>query len=141
MERKPSLPFLLISTFADVWSDEYAGEIYEKSRKDFRLAKLYLEHNDFRPDVIVSRAKTYLLKDGFYAENRHSFSAFINNIGSFVPPKQRRELRKTWTCPHCQETMPEAREHHHDCPKLEQHPERVAEMVDGLKKLMGKEKL
>ena len=59
--------------------------MYEKSPADFKQAKLYLDLNeDFSPDNIVAKAQIYLSKNGFYADSRHSFKSFINNIGSFV---------------------------------------------------------
>ncbi len=98
--KRLSKPFLLIDTFADVWSRYYSGEIYEKSPADFKQAKLYLDLNeDFSPDNIVAKAQIYLTKDGYYKEIRHSFKAFINNIGSFVdemPGKNRVTEGQHW---------------------------------------------
>lgn len=114
-----SPPFLVIAHFAKVWKQEY-GEEYVPSPKDFRHAKLYLQtlDGDIQPDLIISRAKIYLKKGGVYAENCHGFTAFINNIGSFVPEKKK-ELPTIrtgwWTCPDCKERMLESYQATHRC--------------------------
>ena len=85
MNRKVSQPFLLLDCFCRSWSQHYEGETYSKSPAEFKLAKEYLELNEaWNADDITARAKIYLSKNGFYAENRHSFRAFISNIGTFV---------------------------------------------------------
>ena len=112
-------PLSLISCFSQVWSESY-GETYEPSPKDFKFAKMYLDKRDgdFQADTIVSRAKIYLSKEGFYAENRHSFTAFINNIGTFVPEKKKAlpTIRTGWwTCKNCKERMLEGYQASHKC--------------------------
>ena len=101
-----SQPFLLVGTFSEVWSAHYGGEVYEMSGKDLKYAREYLEINggNFVPDNIVGKAKVYLKRDGVYAENRHSFTAFIRNIGTFVEQKSRpvREKRTMRFCDCCE---------------------------------------
>lgn len=114
MARKASKEWMLIETFAQVWSQHYHGEVYEKSGKDFRFAKEYLEINDgeFVPDNIVAKAQVYLGRNGFYAENRHGFAAFVNNIGSFVPERGKIiEAPKTGRthCGVCNQMIPDHR--------------------------------
>lgn len=120
---KINKPFLLLATFADVWSQSYHGEVYEKSPRDFKLAKEYIDLNDgnFSPDNIVAKARIYLSMNGLYAENRHSFRAFVNNIGSFVAergkvvsaPKQGRTR-----CGVCNEMIPDSRFLEHNASHL-----------------------
>jgi hypothetical protein len=118
--KKISKPFLLIDTFASVWSEFYGGEYYEKSPRDFKQAKLYLELNeDFSPDNIINKAKIYLKKTGYFAENRHNFTAFINNIGSFVDEMPKQKVKpKLYTCKDCNQSMPESQQYGHwqSCP-------------------------
>lgn len=80
-----SAEYALIATFSTVWEKHY-GQKYYPSPKDFRHAKLFLECNDgrFVADEIVQRAENYLLLGEFYADNRHGFTAFVNNIGAFI---------------------------------------------------------
>lgn len=111
-EPRISKPFLLLETFSKVWEEHYVGETYEKSPRDFRDAKAYLDLNngEFIPDTIISRAKMYLVKEGMYADNRHSFRAFINNIGSFVSgkrPVRRERVAITIRCLLCNQQIAE----------------------------------
>lgn len=136
LTRPISKPWLLIDTFASVWQREY-GEVYEKSPKDFVLAKRYLEISggDFVPDNIIAKAQVYLRMDGVYAEQnvRHNFSCFINNISTFTPPKGK--PIKFWTCPQCQASMPEGKQYSHpeQCPNWnKQSPEEINSMVNSL---------
>lgn len=141
-DRVPPKPFQLIEVFAKVWEEAY-GEVYEKSGKDFRHAKDYLSLNggDFKADTIIARAKVYMDKDGVYAENRHGFTAFINNIGSFVAHKVARVRTQMWTCDQCGEKMPESKQYAHwdTCPKSRPaSPEQLKEVADTLKSLSEK---
>lgn len=126
--KRISKPFLLIETFSSVWSEFYRGEVYEKSPRDFKQAKLYLElNNDFNPDNIVSRAKIYLAKNGYFADVRHNFTAFINNISSFVDEMPGRDrvglaskpkpigdiMKSVIDCPDCGSSLPEQEYHNH----------------------------
>lgn len=85
----PSKPFMLINTFSAVW-EKYYHQKYMPSPKDFRHAKLFLQcsDGDFSADEIVERAEVYMNSNGFYSENRHGFTAFVNNINSFIKPKE-----------------------------------------------------
>lgn len=136
-----SKPFVLIETFARVWCENYHGEIYEKTGKDFRNAKLYLDLNgDFNADNIISKAKIYLKMGGIYAsENvRHNFSAFINNISTFVAEKKIERRIQMWTCEHCQEIMPEGKQYAHwdVCPEMRRaSPEQVREIMENINDL------
>lgn len=119
MSKSP--PYDLVSLFAQVWKQEY-GEDYMISPKDLRHAKLYLQMTgeEPQPDTIISRAKIYLKKDGVYADNRHSFTAFINNIGTFVAEKKKEvpQVRTGWTrCKECGERVFESFLDSHQCQK------------------------
>lgn len=102
----PTKPYQLIDCFAQCWCQEYAGEVYEKSGKDYKYAKEYLELNegDFQADNIIGRAKYFLNQNGIYAERRHQFSDFIRNIGSFgtlKPKKKSTAIPMTLICAEC----------------------------------------
>ena len=100
MPRKATQQFLLIECFARAWSEEYGGEVYEKSGKDFKHAQIYIDLNDgWNADNITAKAKIYLERGGFFSENRHNFTAFINNIGSWVDEKPKRKETKPVTRP------------------------------------------
>ena len=90
-----SKPYSLIRAFALVWEKCYRGKKYLPSPKDFKFAKMFLEYNggEFVADEIVARAEVYMQTGSVYAENRHGFSAFINNIGSFVELPKEMEAR------------------------------------------------
>lgn len=118
--RRTSKPFLLIETFSQVWSKAYGGQVYEKTPRDFKHAKLYLEINDdFSPDNIVEKAQIYLSKNGFFAENRHNFTSFINNISSFVDEKPK-QIAKKIKCQYCFKEMFESQQYEHwnSCTKM-----------------------
>lgn len=136
-----SKPWQLIELFGNIWSQSYGGEVYDKTPRDFKHAKLYLQINDneYLADVIVAKAKVYLRTNGYFAENRHNFTAFINNISSFVPPQSKPV--KLWQCPQCQATMPESKQYNHpeECKKWsggEEQKKEIGDMVSNLAERM-----
>jgi hypothetical protein len=83
----------LVRIFAKIWEDAKKDK-YVYSPKDFKHAKEYLRMTgeELDQEMITERAKLYL-KNDFYEKCGWNFSAFINNISSFVPSK--------WKCKWC----------------------------------------
>ncbi len=137
--RIPTKPYQLIDCFAQVWMQEYGGEVYEKSPKDFKFAKEYLDLNggDFVPDTITGRAQIFLREMGIYEQRRHQFTDFIRNIGSFggVKPKKKKIIYTT--CDHCREQViqEQIQAHFKTCKGLEDADEKRGEVL--LNKLFG----
>lgn len=98
MKRSPTKNDELIFSFAEVWK-WYKKDDYEVAwGKDGKWAKEYLLHHggEFDKEKIQQRAKIYMQKDyDWIVEANWGFSAFINNIEKWHPPK--------WRCDHCRE--------------------------------------